>query len=196
MTEWSHYVLHPVVLQISLGACCETGATGWGWTMGGQVGPLSPHVPQNFSIENTLCFKYTCEESVCVCVSHLVISSSFRPHGLKLSRILFPWDFPGKNTGMGCHSFLQGIFLTQGLNPHLLHCRQILYQLSHRGRVCCHREDVNRPGHELEYSSLEPGWDKTRWEILWPLWHVSSTGTGPPVSIIYRVSASWIQNSR
>ena len=35
--------------------------------------------------------------------------------------------------GMGCHSLLQGIFLTQGLNPGLPHCRQILYQLSHQG---------------------------------------------------------------
>ena len=32
-----------------------------------------------------------------------------------------PWDFPGKNTGVGCHFLLQGIFLTQGSNPHLLH---------------------------------------------------------------------------
>ena len=38
-----------------------------------------------------------------------------------------PWNSPGKNTGVGCHSLLQGIFLTQGLNPRLLHCRQILY---------------------------------------------------------------------
>ena len=38
-------------------------------------------------------------------------------------------EFPGKNTGVGCHFLLQGIFLTQGLNPCLLHCRQIL---SHR----------------------------------------------------------------
>ena len=35
-------------------------------------------------------------------------------------RLLCPWDFPGKNTGVGCHALLQGIFLTQGLNPHLL----------------------------------------------------------------------------
>ena len=42
-------------------------------------------------------------------------------------------DSPGKNTGVGCHFFLQGIFLTQGLNPGLLHCRQILYCLSHQG---------------------------------------------------------------
>ena len=44
-----------------------------------------------------------------------------------------PWDSPGKNTGVGCHFLLQGIFLTQGLNSSLLHCRQILYHLSHQG---------------------------------------------------------------
>ena len=46
---------------------------------------------------------------------------------------LCPWDSPGKNTEVGCHSFLQGIFLTQGLNPRLLHFRWILYYLSHQG---------------------------------------------------------------
>ena len=40
---------------------------------------------------------------------------------------------PGKNTGVGCHALLQGIFPTQGLNPGLPHCRWILYQLSHQG---------------------------------------------------------------
>ena len=42
-----------------------------------------------------------------------------------------PWDSPGQNTGMGSLSLLQGIFPTQGSNPGLPHCRQILYQLSH-----------------------------------------------------------------
>ena len=42
------------------------------------------------------------------------------------------WDFPGKSTGVGCHSLLQGIFPTQGLNPGLPLCRQMLYHLSHR----------------------------------------------------------------
>ena len=42
-------------------------------------------------------------------------------------------DSPVKNTGVGCQALLQGIFLTQGSNPHLLHCRQILYHLSHQG---------------------------------------------------------------
>ena len=38
-----------------------------------------------------------------------------------------------KNTGVGSHFLLQGIFLTQGLNPGLLHCRQILHCLRHQG---------------------------------------------------------------
>ena len=38
-----------------------------------------------------------------------------------------PWNSPGKNTGVGSHVLLQGIFLIQGSNPGLLHCRQILY---------------------------------------------------------------------
>ena len=45
-------------------------------------------------------------------------------------------DSPGKNTGVGCHALLQGIFPTQELNPGLpgnSYCRQILYQLSYRG---------------------------------------------------------------
>ena len=42
-------------------------------------------------------------------------------------------DSPGKNTGMCCHALLLGILPTQGSNPGLLHCRQILYHLSHQG---------------------------------------------------------------
>ena len=44
-----------------------------------------------------------------------------------------PWASPGKNTGVGCHALLQGLFLTQGLNLGLLHCRQVHYHLSHEG---------------------------------------------------------------
>ena len=46
--------------------------------------------------------------------------------------LLCQWESPGKNTGVGCHFLLQGIFSTQGLNPGLLHYRQILYHLSHQ----------------------------------------------------------------
>ena len=62
--------------------------------------------------------------------SHSVVSDFLRPHGL-----YSPWNSPGQNTGMGSLSLLQGIFPTQGLNPGLPHCRQILYQLSHRGSL-------------------------------------------------------------
>ena len=65
--------------------------------------------------------------------SHSVMSDSLRPHGLQTARLLHPWDFPGKNTGVGCHFLLQGIFPTQGLNPGLSHGRQTLYCLSHQG---------------------------------------------------------------
>ena len=55
------------------------------------------------------------------------------PMDCSLTRLLRPWDVPGKNTGVGCHFLLQEIFLTQGLNPGLPHCRQMLYCLSHQG---------------------------------------------------------------
>ena len=57
-----------------------------------------------------------------------VVSDALQPHGLYSS-----WDSPGQNTGVGSCSLLQGIFPTQGLNPGLPHCRQILYQLSYQG---------------------------------------------------------------
>ena len=59
--------------------------------------------------------------------SHSVVSDSLWPHGL-----YSPWNFPGQNTGVGSLSLLQGIFPTQGSNPGLPHCRQILHQLSHQ----------------------------------------------------------------
>ena len=48
------------------------------------------------------------------------------------ARLLCPWDSSGKNTGVGCYLLLWRIFLTQESNPGLLHCRQILYQLSYK----------------------------------------------------------------
>ena len=57
-----------------------------------------------------------------------VMSDSLWSHGL-----YSPWNFPGQNTGLGSCSLLQGILPTQRSNPGLLHCRQILYQLSHKG---------------------------------------------------------------
>ena len=65
----------------------------------------------------------------CESEGHSVASESFRPHGL-----YSPWNSPGQNTRVGSLFFLQGIFPTQGLNPGLPNCRQIIYQLSHKGR--------------------------------------------------------------
>ena len=63
---------------------------------------------------------------------HSVMSGSLWPHGLLPYRLLYPWNFQGKTTGVGCHSFLQGIFLTQELNLSFPHCRRILYHLSYQ----------------------------------------------------------------
>ena len=60
-----------------------------------------------------------------------VVSDSLRTHGLDPARLLCPWDSPGKNTRVGCHSLLQGIFLMREWNLHLLHC--ILYSLGYLG---------------------------------------------------------------
>ena len=62
-----------------------------------------------------------------------VVSNSLWPYRLQPARLLCAWDSPGKNTGVGCHALLQGIFPDQRLNLSLLHCRQILYHLSHQG---------------------------------------------------------------
>ena len=59
--------------------------------------------------------------------------SCVQPHGILPTRFLWPWNSKGKNIGMGCHSLLQGIFLTQRSNPGILHCRQTPYHLSHQG---------------------------------------------------------------
>ena len=64
-------------------------------------------------------------------ISLSVMSDPLWPHGLGLPRLFCPWDFLGKNTGVGSHFLLQEIFLTQGWNLGLLPCRQILYHLSH-----------------------------------------------------------------
>ena len=62
--------------------------------------------------------------------SRSVLSDSLRPHELNS-----PWDAPGQNTGVASCSPLQATFPTQGLNPGLPRCRQILYQLSHQGSL-------------------------------------------------------------
>ena len=71
----------------------------------------------------------------CVCLvvqlcSTLCNTMDYSPPGSSVYE-----DSPGKNTGLGCHALLQGIFPTQGLNPGLPHCRWILCHLSHQGSL-------------------------------------------------------------
>ena len=72
--------------------------------------------------------KRTLQELIdyCAVLSRSVVSDTLGPRGLQPTRLLCPWDSPGKNTGVGCHFLLQGIFLTQGLDPGLLHYKETL----------------------------------------------------------------------
>ena len=84
-------------------------------------------------------------------VSRLAVPTLHDPMAMKPARLLFPWSSPGKNTGMDCHSLLQGIFLTQGSNPGLLHCRRILYHHSHQ---------------ESPRITLNTEWMLKKWELF------------------------------
>ena len=59
--------------------------------------------------------------SSCFCLFSKSCLTLLQLHGLQPARLLCPWNFPGNNTGKGCHFLLQEIFSIQGLNPHLLH---------------------------------------------------------------------------
>ena len=70
------------------------------------------HLHETACLYLEICVK----DNYSVCVSCSVVSDSLRPHGLQIARLLRPCDSPGKNTGVGCDSLLQGIFPTQGSN--------------------------------------------------------------------------------
>ena len=93
-------------------------------------------------------------------ISRSVVSDSLQPHGLQPARLPCPWGSPGQDTGVGCHSLLQGIFLTQGWNPASLHCRQTLYRLSHLmvggGGLCPHTR-LPEPAPHSFLPSCHPG---------------------------------------
>ena len=102
--------------------------------------------------------------------SLLLFSCSIASDSLWPTRLLCPWDFPDKNTTVGCHALLQGIFPTQGLNLsllYLLHCRQILYWLSHQGSPLKHGSHPVSTGRWIEkqnwvetYSGILFGFEK------------------------------------
>ena len=72
---------------------------------------------------------------ILIAVLCLVASTLSNPKDCSLPGSSVHGDSPGKNTGMGSYALLQGIFTTQGSNPGLPHCRQILYWLSHQGSL-------------------------------------------------------------
>ena len=97
---------------------------------------MAPSGPKIFSSKSTSC--------VCHVLSRVRLFATPYP-----TRLLCPWNFPGKNTGVGCHFLFQGTFPTQGSNLRLLHCRQILYLLSHRFKLLiseCLQKSQEGPG--------------------------------------------------
>ena len=103
---------------------------------------------------------------------------TLQPHGLyglEPARLLCPWNSLDKNTGVGCHFHFQGIFLTQGLNRGFLHCRQILYHLSHQGSPWY--DDYCFPKMNIQADS---------YRFLW--WQALHTVTIP---LIYRNHIYW-----
>ena len=92
----------------------------------------------------------------CAVLNRSVMYNSLQPHGLQPTRLLCPWDSPGKNTGVGCHGLLQSIFPTQGSNQGLPCCRQILYCLSREAHEYCSGQPIPSPG-DLPNPGVEPG---------------------------------------
>ena len=111
---------------------------------------------QEINLLHWFCRIWQASVCVCVCVlssfSHVWLCDPMDCSPLGSS---YPWDFPGKNIGVGCHFLLQGIFLTQGVNLGLLHCRLILYCLNHQWSPLIRRYNLNLSGQS-----------STKWLVL------------------------------
>ena len=92
--------------------------------------------PLHWQVDSFLCMYLF----VCVHAKLLQSCPTLRSYGLQPPRLLCPWDFPGKNTGLGCHAFLREILPTQGSNPCLLrlwHQQMGLLPLVPPGKAVC-----------------------------------------------------------
>ena len=89
------------------------------------------------------------------------MSGSLQPHGLSS-----PWSSPDQNTGVGSLSLFQGIFPTQGSSPGLLHCRQILYQLSYESKPLSGKEPACQCRRWKRFG-LDPWVRKIPWRRAW-----------------------------
>ena len=104
--------------------------------------------------------------------SRSVVFDSLHPYGLQPARLLCPWNSPDKNPGVGCHTLLQGIFLTQRLNPfplHLLHWQMGSLALALSGKPKCMKHHIkNSSILDSSYFYTQIGSYFKPWEIkLW-----------------------------
>ena len=83
---------------------------------GGHVNRKSHRVWNHWATKRSTA-PVTCSGHACFVAS--IVFDTLWPHGLQPTRLLCPWDSPGKNNGVGCHILLQGNLLTQELNPQL-----------------------------------------------------------------------------
>ena len=119
--------------------------------------------------------------------SRSVVSNSLQPNGLYPTTFLRPWDFPGKNIGVGYHFLLQEIFPTQGLNPGLPHCRQPLYHLNHQGNPYWYANVIFCWFWGEVWTALLFLWgfSKVNWVLSWMRgyslleWQISTLGLWP-----------------
>ena len=118
------------------------------------------------------------------------MSDSLRPHGL-----YSPWNSPGQNTGVGSLSLLQGNFPTQGLNPGLPHCWQVLYQLSHKGSprilewvAYPFSSDLPDPGIDLGSPALQVD------SLPTELWRKPNPRVICSNSLIFNINIWWTQS--
>ena len=120
------------------------GSPGWSWEQRGTIRNISRIRVEGGNsmlrwswrdgLVNTHHLKIYCVFSNFVVVQLLSHVQHFcDPHELQHAKLLCPWDFTGKNTGIGCHFVFQGIFPTQGSNPYLLHWQVDSLLLSHQG---------------------------------------------------------------
>ena len=125
------------------------------------------------------------------------MSDSLGPHGPHS-----PWNSPGQNTGVGSLSLLQGIFPTREFNPGLPHCRQILYQLSHKGSprilewiAYLFYSLWNSPGKNTGVGSLSLLWgifptQELNWDLLhcrWLLYQLSYEGSPSQLNTLLNI---------
>ena len=87
---------------------------------------------------------------------------TLQPRKTLAGQVLCPWNSPGKKTGVDCHSLLQGIFATQGSNPALLHCRQILLP-SEPKDVLIKTEHLDTETCTEGEVPVQMKWQKLRW---------------------------------